>query len=190
MSSRKLKLQDLKTDKSIKTKPNKTSKNMKTIQVEQTTERIKLPRIITKTLGKETGSYTSKSIAPASDKELQKFINEEIEDGPQIVSIPAPPYRHAFLVDVQQKKIMVSDWGGKTNKTAGIIGSKNYEPGWEQYSDLMSKLEKKYKKKIEYYPVNKNLYKIANKLNTERGGGGCSYYIYEWVKEYYPDYKS
>jgi len=194
MISRKLKYQYLKKNKTIKTKMNKTSKSMKTtvknMPVEKTIERVKLPRIITKTLGKETGSYTSKSIAPVCQDELQKFINEEIEDGPQIVSIPVPPYRHAFLVDVQPKKIMISDWGGKKNKTAGILGNKNYQAGWEQYSDLMSKLEKKYKKPIEYYPVNKNIYKTAYKLNTERGGGGCSYYIYEWVKEHYPNYKS
>ena len=124
---------------------NKTSKSMKTtvknMPVEQTIERVKMPRIITKTLGKETSGYTCKSIAPVCQEELKKFIKEEITDGPHIVSIPVPPYRHAFLVDIQPKKIMISDWGGKKNKTAGILGNKNYQPGWEQYSDLMIKLE-------------------------------------------------
>ena len=169
---------------------NKIRKNMKTIPAKQSIERVKILRIITKTLGKETTAYTSKSIAPASHAELNKFVNEEITEGPQIVSIPVPPYRHAFLVDVQPKKIMISDWGGKKNKTAGILGNKNYQPGWEQYSDLMIKLEEKYNRPVEYYAVNKKLYNIANKLNTERGGGGCSYYIYEWVKIYFPNYKS
>ena len=190
MSCKKLKSQDLKTNKSIKTKMNKPTKSVKTIPTEQTIERVKMPRIITKTLGKETGTYTSKSIAPVSQQELKKFIKEEITDGPQIVSIPVPPYRHAFLVDVQPKKIMISDWGGKKNKTAGILGNKNYQPGWEQYSDLMIKLEEKYNRPVEYYAVNKKLYNISDKINTERRGGGCSYYIYEWVKIYYPNYKS
>jgi hypothetical protein len=194
MTSRKLKYQYLKKNKTIKTKMNKTSKSMKTtvknMPVEKTIERVKLPRIITKTLGKETGSYTSKSIAPVCQDELQKFIKEEITDGPQIVSIPVPPYRHAFLVDVQPKKIMISDWGGKKNKTAGILGNKNYQAGWEQYSDLMIKLEEKYNRPVQYYAINRNLYKISNNLNTQRGGGGCSYYIYEWVKDHYPNYKS
>lgn len=184
-----MKSQHLKMNKSIKTKMKKQSKNTKTIPLEKPIGRFKLPRIITKTLGKETASYTSKSIGPVCHDELQKFINEEIEYGPQIVSIPVPPYRHAFLVDVQPKKIMISDWGGKKNKTAGILGNKNYESGWEQYSDLMTKLEEKYNRPLQYYAVNKKLYKISNELNTQRGGGGCSYYIYEWVKVYYPNYK-
>ena len=146
--------------------------------------------IETKVLGKPTTGYTSTSIKITKDAELIKFINEEITDGPQIVSIPVPPYRHAFLVDIQPKKIMISDWGGEENKPLGIIGSEDYQPGWEQYSDLMIRLEQKYKRPIEYYPVDQELFKIAVNHNQRNGGGGCSYYIYAWVQKYYPNYSS
>jgi len=146
--------------------------------------------IETKLLGKPTTGYLSKSIKITKDTELIKFINEEITNGPQIVSIPVPPYRHAFLVDVQPKKIMISDWGGEENKTLGIAEDDAYEPGWKQYSDLMIKLEKKYKRPIKYYPVDQELYKIAYDHNEKFGGGGCSYYIYAWVEKYYPNYNS
>jgi len=146
--------------------------------------------IETKVLGKPTTGYTSTSIKITKDAELIKFINEEITDGPQIVSIPVPPYRHAFLVDIQPKKIMISDWGGEENKPLGIIGSEDYQPGWEQYSDLMIRLEQKYKRPIEYYPVDQELFKIAVNHNERNGGGGCSYYIYAWVQKYYPNYSS
>jgi hypothetical protein len=146
--------------------------------------------IETKLLGKPTTGYVSKSIKITKDAELIKFIDEEIKDGPQIVSIPVPPYRHAFLVDIQPKKIMISDWGGEENKTLGIIGSEDYQPGWEQYSGLMIKLEQKYKRPIEYYPVDQELFKIAVNHNERNGGGGCSYYIYAWVQKYYPNYSS
>jgi hypothetical protein len=144
--------------------------------------------IETKTLGKIISSYISNTIAHVSDEKLNDFIQDEITYGPQIVSIPVPPYRHAFLVDVQPTKIMISDWGGKKNRSCGIPRNKNYEVGWKQYSNFMTKLEKKYKIPVEYYPVNKKIHKKANKINTEHGGGGCSYYIYEWIKEYYPEY--
>ena len=75
MSYKKLKFTRFETNKSIKTKMNKIRKNMKTIPAKQSIERVKIPRIITKPLGKETGAYTSKSIAPVSQEELKKFIN-------------------------------------------------------------------------------------------------------------------
>jgi hypothetical protein len=148
------------------------------------------PSIETKVLGKPTTGYTSTSIKITKESELINFINEEIDLGPQIVSIPVPPYRHAFLVDVQPKRIMISDWGGEQNKTLGIVGSKDYEPGWEQYSDLMIKLEEKYKRPIEYYPVDQELYTCAFNHNEINNGGGCSNYIYAWVQKYYPEYSS
>jgi len=135
------------------------------------------------------------NIKIASEKKLIDFVNAEINPGPQIVSIPVPPQRHAFLVDVQPKKIMVSDWGGEENKTVGleyISGRKNkkYEPPYKQYSDLMIKLEEKYTRPIEYYAVDQELYAVADKFSEcNNGNGGCSNYIYAWVKKYYPEYK-
>ena len=146
--------------------------------------------IETKVFGRPGSGYTSTSNKIIKESELIKFINEQITFGPQIVSIPVPPYRHAFLVDVQPTKIMISDWGGEQNKTLGIIGSEHYQPGWEQYSDLMIKLEEKYKRPIEYYPVDEELYKCAFNHNEINNGGGCSNYIYDWVQKYYPNYSS
>jgi hypothetical protein len=185
-----------KSSKRTSKKPSKTSVNRKRAKTPKKTTsmfgRGKRGResIETKVLGKLTTGYTSTSIKITKEAELTKFINEEITNGPQIVSIPVPPYRHAFLVDIQPTKIMISDWGGEENKTLGIVGSKYYQPGWEQYSDLMIKLEEKYKRPIEYYPVDEELYKIAVSHNERNGGGGCSYYIYAWVQKYYPNYSS
>jgi len=185
-----------KSSKRTGKKPSKTSVNRKRAKTPKKTTsmfgRGKRGResIGTKVLGKPTTGYTSTSIKITKEAELTKFINEEITNGPQIVSIPVPPYRHAFLVDVQPKKIMISDWGGEENKTLGITENDAYEPGWEQYSDLMIKLKKKYRRPIEYYPVDQELYKIALNHNEINGGGGCSYYIYAWVQKYYPNYSS
>ena len=139
-------------------------------------------------IGRIPGKLIS-NIKHAPEKQLISLVNM-IDYGPQIVSLPVPPYRHAFLVDVQQRKkrIMVSDWGGPENKTAGIKGSNNYEPSWEQYSDLMIKLEQKYGWPIEYYPVDKELYEKSMEHNNMCSGGGCSHYIYAWKEVYYPNY--
>jgi len=198
MTNEKLTLHRRKSKSSKRTgkKPSKTSVNRKRAKTPKRTTsmfgRGKRGResIETKVLGKPTTGYTSTSIKITKEAELIKFINEEITNGPQIVSIPVPPYRHAFLVDIQPKKIMISDWGGEENKTLGIAENADYEPGWEQYSDLMIKLEEKYKRPIEYYPVDQELYKIALNHNETNGGGGCSYYIYAWVQKYYPNYSS
>ena len=140
-------------------------------------------------IGKDIKGFKS-PINFAPEYEVNDLINKLVE-GPKVVSLPIPPNeRHAFLIDVQPNKIMVSDWGGIKNKTLGILGSKKYEYGWEQYSDLLKKLEETYKRPIEYYPIDKNLEKEANKYNIECNGGGCSYYIYKWLKVYYSNYIS
>lgn len=126
----------------------------------------------------------------ASYEELTAFVYDKIEYGPQIVSIPVLPYRHAFLIDVQNDKIMVSDWGGEENRKLYNIDKKNYY-GWKQYSDLMDMLEEKYKPRlIEYYHVDEEIQKKSGKHNIVCDGGGCSHYIYEWTKKYYPGYSS
>ena len=77
-----------------------------------------------KNLGKIGNGYICNTMKLVSDEELDKFVEEEIEYGPQIVTIPVPPFRHAFLVDVQEDVIMISDWRGKTNRTSGLIEKK------------------------------------------------------------------
>jgi hypothetical protein len=147
------------------------------------------PLIETKNLGKvpESAKYES-NIQFATDDELEYFVNYKITNGPQFVSIPVIPYRHVFLVDIQHNKIMISDWGGKKNRE--IVDKNSENTGWEQYSDLMNKLESKYNKKIRYYNVDKELYNIAKKFEKEYKGGGCANYIYAWTEKYYPEYSS
>lgn len=135
--------------------------------------------------GRMTPGYIS-NIPLLSEEEFSNLI-DEITNGPQIVSIPVPPYRHAFLIDVKPKTIMVSDWRGEQNKTLGLLKGKQYE-GWKQYSALMTQLENKYRIPIQYYPVDESLHAIAEQQNCDAGGGGCSKYIYDWVKIYYPEY--
>jgi hypothetical protein len=127
-------------------------------------------------LGKIYSTYVS-NIKPVSYKKLHQFVENEIQYGPQVVSIPMPPYRHAFFIDVQQDKIMISDWKG----------IKSFE---NHYSDIIKLLREKYNKNIEYYPVDDNLLMDAKIHNHEHGGGGCSYYIFSWIKtrEEYKNY--
>jgi hypothetical protein len=127
-------------------------------------------------LGKIPSTGYISNIKPVSDRELQEFVENEIKDGPQIVSIPMPPYRHVFLVDVQLDKIMISDW-------KGIKSVEN------QYFCLIKLLEQKYYRKIEYYPVDKKLYADAKIHNDNSGGGGCAYYIFSWTKLNYDNYQ-
>lgn len=154
---------------------------------------------------------------PVTDLALQGIIKNKIKiDVPQIVSLPVPPARHAFLVHInkKEKKIMISDWGGKSNKTIGITVGKRkalenwsegrrpsttnskgrFTPGavWQQYSNFMILLEEKYKLPIEYYEVDKELKKEAEEHHSayknkkeQEGSGGCSYYIFKWLEKYY-----
>jgi len=140
-------------------------------------------------LGKITPGYTS-NISMVSEEELNEFVKTKINYGPQVVSIPVPPCRHAFLVDIQKNKIMISDWNGEETKKIGMeyMGNKKnkyYDKRWKQYSDLMIKLEHKYNLPIEYYEVDNELYKISNDHNTLYNGGGCSKYIYAWIEKHY-----
>ena len=135
-------------------------------------------------LGKVSSSYKSNIYSkPISKEEFDIFI-EELQEGPQIVTMPVPPYRHAFLIDVDTKedKIKISDWNGCiTNDVSSE---------WILYSKLINTLKKKYKHfDTEYYEIDADIYLKAKMKHSECNGGGCSYYIYEWIKKYYPEYK-
>lgn len=127
---------------------------------------------------------------PVTDSVLHNYVNcSIIADIPQIISLPIPPSRHAFLVHVKtnEGKIMVSDWGGKTNKTRGTK-FKN----WRQYSAFIKLLEQKYQLPIEYYDVDIDIKERAEahhitykNRREQQGSGGCSYYIFEWLDKYY-----
>jgi hypothetical protein len=148
-------------------------------QTKRTTSRGNLiPQLV---LGKVGTGYNSNR--PATLKEVVQFI-KEIQPGPTLVSLPVKPQRHAFFIDVQTEKIMVSDWGGKDNETMD-----EEEPEWFEYCEVLRRLSAKYRLPIEFYEVDEELYCEAEKHNEQCGGGGCSYYIYKWVNKYYTGYK-
>lgn len=180
--------------KSVKRSLEKSRSRSQTRTTNSITKRKRLPPIETVSLGKIPASYTSDTNKPVSDADLDKFVRNEIKKGPQIVSIPIYPQRHAFLVDIQSDKIMVSDWGGAKNKIRGIPminGKRNniYDKNWKQYSELFLKLESIHGLPVVFYDVDPEIYKIANDSYIKCDGGGCSHYIYAWVKKHYPQYR-
>jgi hypothetical protein len=120
------------------------------------------------------------------DKKILEFINYYIKPNvPVIVSVPIRPERHAFLVLVLEKeqKIMVADWGVRDIKEL------KDDDNWVVYVKFVKKLLEKYTDyKLEFFPVDDELYKEAdahhkkNNIDSEDEGGfgGCSYYIYKW----------
>lgn len=144
-----------------------------------TTSRGKLiPQLV---LGKVGSGYNSNR--SATPKELEKFV-KDFKVGPNLVSLPVKPQRHAFFIDVQTKKIMISDWGGKDNETRD-----EEEPEWFEYCELLRQLSAKYRLPIAFYGVDEELYNAADEHNEQCGGGGCSYYIYKWILKHYTGYK-
>jgi hypothetical protein len=137
----------------------------------------RIPVIPTLTLGKLPSTYQS-SIQLSKDSVLIQFVST-IQHGPQIISLPVPPYRHAFLVDIQSRKILVSDWNGP---------DKDSDSNWQEYYAFLNLLHKKFNKPIEFYNVDKQLWEDSMYIQSSFNGGGCAYYIYEWTKQNYPDY--
>jgi hypothetical protein len=150
-------------------------------------------------IGKDVTSYES-NVSFAPEDEFMDLVYNKISDGPQFVSLPVPQWRHAFLVDIQpnNQRIMISDWRGDHYKTVGLkkignVKNRNYVPRWEQYSNLMVELEKRYGWPIEYYPVDEEIFNNSYEHNEMCKGGGCSHYVYAWAekykKVYFPDYR-
>lgn len=152
--------------------------------------------IKTVSLGKTNQTSFVSDIPLASDKELREFV-DKIEPGPQIVSVPVPRYRHAFLVNVLPTKIMISDWKGneKLQELQKLQENAIYKrrtrlsdqppegANWNQYYDFMKLLENKYPTRpIKFYEINKALKGVAVTKNVEFDGGGCAEYIYRWVE--------
>lgn len=165
-------------------------------------DRSKIPLIETKVLGKVPSGPKSKTLNFATPRELKEYVYD-IKEGPQICSIPAGEYRHAFLVDVQPDKIMISDWGGEAviyrshrminqiiDGQISLQENPNYNVNYTTYAEFLEKLQEKYNLPIIFYPVDEEMNNCSRTLHTERGGtGGCSNYIYKWTKKYYPHYK-
>jgi hypothetical protein len=121
-----------------------------------------------------------KSTKPVDNADVDRFVNEDIKDGPQIVSIPVSPYRHAFFVNVLSDKIMISDWRGNEK----LIGRQpRGGADWGQYYYFIDLLKDKFPgRPIKFYIVNESLKEKAVTKNEEFDGGGCSEYIYRWVE--------
>jgi len=136
-----------------------------------------IPQLV---LGKVGPGYNSNR--PATQNELEQFV-KKFNVGPYIVSVPVKPQRHAFCIDIQTEKIMVSDWGGIDNETRD-----EEEPEWYEYCELLRRLSQQFNLPIAFYETDEELYNEADVHNNLCGGGGCSYYIYKWVKKHYTGY--
>jgi len=143
------------------------------------------PLIPQRNVGKISMKGYTSSVKMVSSKELEQFVKDEIQEGPQIVSLPVPPYRHAFLVDVQSKDIRIADWnGGK------ILQKVRFLPEWQQYLHFLRLVQEKYPRRpLSYYPVDPDLYKSARLHEQVMGGGGCSFYLFAWIADA-PEYQS
>ena len=132
------------------------------------------------------------------DKDILDFINNSIKPNtPVMITLPVYPERHAFIVLVleNKKKIMVADWGERDIDQIQEEVLKNPDwKGWVIYAKFMKLLKNKYHGyKLEFFPVDKELYKEASAHHNkylgkgdekEEGSGGCSYYIYEWKSKH------
>ena len=140
------------------------------------------PKISTKDLG--TGNRL------VSKEAIEDFVNNKIRDDvPQVVSLPVPHERHAFLVDIKEDAIWISDWGGSKNLNL-YNKEENENSNWENYSTFMKLVSEKYNKKpIKYYDVDEILFENSLEHHeTCNNSGGCSHYIYKWVEKHCSDY--
>jgi hypothetical protein len=142
-------------------------------------------------IGSEPANFKS-GIKPATKAQLEELVSH-IKVGMNSVSLPVPPYKHAFLINVTKDKIMVCDWGGVQNfkkgesqKQTKISGGENR---WIEYSEFLRLLEKKLGIPIEYYEVDKKIFKDCMTFHYDSAkaggeGGGCSEYIVRWLAKY------
>jgi len=133
--------------------------------------------IPTLTFGRLPSTYKS-TIQPSKPNLLFHFAST-LQHGPQIISLAVPPYRHAFLVDIQSCKILISDWNGP---------KKDSDSNWEEYYTFLQLLHAIYNKPVEFYNVDKEIFDDAMYKQSIFSGGGCAHYIYEWTKKYYQPY--
>jgi hypothetical protein len=180
-----------------KTKKNKGGEKRNNSSIQKSTKKTRGKIIETISIGegKDAVRAYNNYNKPDKDKEIKNLVDNQIKLGPQIISMTVPPYRHAFLADISVNAIMVADWGGEKNHKYGIQQQqiKDFQPtedysDFRQYSNLLLQLSKKHGLPIAYYPIDKDLKKKAEKKVCDYAGGGCSDYIYDWTKKYFPDY--
>lgn len=125
----------------------------------------------------KVGYYAAMPQVPL--EKIQDFVETQIEEGPQLVTLPVSGMSHIILVDIQKDKIMISDWRGRKF----IDGE---DPNYKNYKDLMTELEKKYDHPVQFYFIDPVFLKIAeDKSNTLGKRGGCSEYAFAWSGLYY-----
>jgi len=154
--------------------------------------------VTTRQLGEPPGAYSSGRNVFVDDHALQEFV-DTIEEGPQVVSLIVPPQRHAFLIDPQPDyhRLMVSDWNSKDGVLPHnygkekINGKKNpeYAERFSQYSKFLELVCEKYKGRckpltIDYYPVDDDLYCMAEEQNEAGNDGGWANYVYAWYDKH------
>lgn len=128
--------------------------------------------------------YSSSANKWVPDDIVQQFVDEQVDLGPQIISLPVPPQRHAILVDVRDDKIMVCDWNGRE----ALDWYKEY-PEYLTYHTLLSKIQEKYPHRpIRYFKIDKTLCRKATQYSQLNKGGGCANYVFAWYPKH-PDYK-
>jgi hypothetical protein len=112
---------------------------------------------------------------------VKNFVYKNLKDGPQFVVFPVNNLSHAILIDVQPEKIMISDWKGDPYEFI-----RNDDVRYRNYFEIMKFLQEKYRRPIEFYPIDPFLKYSAKHIpgnNTEYGG--CSNYIDAWADAYY-----
>ena len=115
-----------------------------------------------------------------SREEMKHFVQREIHDGPQKVTLVVGDQSHAILVDVQPSKIMISDWKGPK------FVKDRYEPRYRNYNELVDFLKEEYDLPIVFYPIDPYLLSVSEGKSKKLGNlGGCSEYNDLWTKVYY-----
>jgi len=110
---------------------------------------------------------------------ISEFVETQIEEGPQLVTLPVGGMSHIILVDVMPDKIMISDWRGRK-----FIDGEN--PEYKNYKELISELNRKYRRPVEFYFIDPVFLNEAEEKSISLGNrGGCSQYAYAWSELYY-----
>lgn len=118
-----------------------------------------------------------------TEPEIHRFVQEHIHPGPQIITIPVPPQRHAIMVDVLPDKVMVCDCNGASLRHGRL-------KAWKTYRDVLTAVEQKFPgRPIRFYPVDGDLHAAALAHDHAMDGGGCSFYLFAWLAKQ-PQYEN
>lgn len=139
-----------------------------------------------------------------SDDKIRDFARNVVGNkGPQVIVLPVPPESHAFLVNITNENIMVSNWSGelaeiRASKSVMIndrlyrnTPSRYYKKKWTMFSKFLNFLRERFpEKELLYYDVDTDLSDEANEHHINSGNsGGCSYYIYKWIDKHWDEIK-